>query len=119
DEARSVVAIRSAVRYRRGRPDAALREGMTRERRGLPPPAAILVFPGGCPMTWIYMLFAVVLVFAAAPAFADDKADLKALAGTWKVEKAEIEGKDQSATFNSMTLVIDDGKYSVDFGGPK
>jgi uncharacterized protein (TIGR03067 family) len=70
-------------------------------------------------MPQIHSLFAVALVFAVAPAFADDKSDMKALAGTWKVEKAEIDGKDQTEIFKAFTLVVEDGKYTADFGGPK
>jgi uncharacterized protein (TIGR03067 family) len=70
-------------------------------------------------MTRIRSLFAAALVFAAAPALADDKAELKALSGTWKVEKAEIEGKDQTEIFKTFTLLVDNEKYTVEFGEVK
>ena len=53
------------------------------------------------------------LLFLTTAAYADDKAELKALTGTWAVEKFEIEGGDQSDTFKGTELILDDGKYSV------
>jgi hypothetical protein len=47
----------------------------------------------------------VVALLAVAPfAVADDKKELKALDGTWTVEKAEVEGSDQTAAFSAAKL---------------
>src|SRR5262245_41527335 len=59
---------------------------------------------------------AICLSLFATMSFADDKADLKALAGTWLVEKFEIEGSDMSDNFKDLKLVIEDGKYTVTIG---
>lgn len=56
------------------------------------------------------------MILAVAPVLADDKADLKALAGTWSPEKFEIEGTDMSDGFKNLTLAIEDGKYTVTIG---
>jgi uncharacterized protein (TIGR03067 family) len=57
------------------------------------------------------------LVIAVAPAWADEKDDLKAMKGTWKVEKAVFMGSDATEIFKSVVLVIEDGKYTVTFAG--
>src|SRR5687767_7877902 len=60
---------------------------------------------------------AVVLVLVTS-ASADDKADeWKPLKGIWKVEKATLMGNDATAAFGSVVLTMDDGKYTVVFGG--
>jgi len=74
-----------------------------------PPP-----FHGDRLMTRIRTLFAVALVFAAAPALADDAKDM---VGTWAVEKATLGGKDMTETLKVLTLTIEaGGKYSVKHG---
>jgi uncharacterized protein (TIGR03067 family) len=53
---------------------------------------------------------------------ADEKADadLKAMVGKWKVEKAEYDGKDITAFFTTLKFGIHaGGKYTVDFGKEK
>jgi uncharacterized protein (TIGR03067 family) len=61
---------------------------------------------------------ALLVVAAAAPA--DDKADLKAAVGKWRVEKGTIGGVDQTALFKDLVLTIQaDGKYAVTFGAEK
>jgi uncharacterized protein (TIGR03067 family) len=69
-------------------------------------------------------LVLLVLLLAAVPAFADEKSDkantdeLKAMAGTWVIEKVSVEGKDFTETFKAMELILtEDGKYSVSFAG--
>ena len=55
------------------------------------------------------------VVLALCPAArADDFKDLK---GTWKVEKAVFMGNDSTALFGTAVLTIDEGKYTVAFGG--
>ncbi len=46
---------------------------------------------------------------------ADDKDDLKAMNGTWKMEKAIFMGKDSSELFKAATLTVEGGKYTVTF----
>ena len=60
--------------------------------------------------------FAVCLVAFASASFADEKAELKAIAGTWVVEKFEIDGSDMTDNFKSLMLVLDGNKYSVTIG---
>ena len=49
---------------------------------------------------------------------ADDKADdWKCLKGTWNVEKAVLRGQYATDTFKSAVLTLEEGKYSVAFGG--
>jgi uncharacterized protein (TIGR03067 family) len=49
---------------------------------------------------------------------ADDKDDeWKALKGTWKVEKAVLRGQDATDAFKTAVLMLDEGKYTVEFGG--
>jgi uncharacterized protein (TIGR03067 family) len=63
----------------------------------------------------------VLLAFAlTATARADDKADLKAGAGKWKLEKAEIGGKDALNTLKDLELeILADGKYTITVGSEK
>jgi uncharacterized protein (TIGR03067 family) len=62
-------------------------------------------------------MLAVLLLVAVVPAArADDKADLKALAGKWEVAKVEIEGKDTTGSFKDVVLMIEGDQYSVTFG---
>jgi uncharacterized protein (TIGR03067 family) len=56
------------------------------------------------------------VVLATAFASADDKAELKALAGKWEVTDAEIDGKKVTETFKSFELVIEAGNYTVKVG---
>ena len=52
----------------------------------------------------------------------DDAAakDLKALVGKWKLEKAELGGKDILALFKDLKFEIpESGKYKLEFGGQK
>lgn len=66
----------------------------------------------------IRITLALVLTILFAPgASADDKADLKALAGKWEVTEADIEGKKDSQTFKDVVLVIENDTYSVKVGG--
>jgi uncharacterized protein (TIGR03067 family) len=66
------------------------------------------------------VLFAVLATALVAPASADDKADLKALVGTWKMEKADLAGMDLTALFKTATLeTTADGKYTVTVNGQK
>ncbi|MBY0514224.1 MAG: TIGR03067 domain-containing protein [Gemmataceae bacterium] len=57
---------------------------------------------------------------AALVCSADDKADaadLKAMVGKWKVEKATLGGKDETATVKDLTLdVLPGGKWKMTFG---
>jgi uncharacterized protein (TIGR03067 family) len=65
-------------------------------------------------MTRIVTLFAAAMLFAA-PVRADD---LKDMAGTWGIEKAELGGKDITATLTGGTLTIAaGGKYTSVVGG--
>jgi uncharacterized protein (TIGR03067 family) len=56
------------------------------------------------------------LMLAAVPSIADDKAELKSIAGTWVPEKFEIEGSDMTEKFNSVVLEMDGEKYTVTVG---
>ena len=60
------------------------------------------------------LMLAVLFVPGAS---ADDKADLKALAGKWDVAEADIEGKKDAQTFKGVVLVIENDTYSVKVGG--
>src|SRR5262245_7243076 len=63
-------------------------------------------------------LSCVALVALTADLRADDKADeWKALKGTWKVEKAVLRGQDATDAFKTAVLNLDEGKYTVEFGG--
>lgn len=63
-------------------------------------------------------MFSALLVLSLAAAGADEKSELKALAGVWIIEKAEIDGTDQTALFKDATLTIkEDGAYDVEFMG--
>jgi uncharacterized protein (TIGR03067 family) len=61
----------------------------------------------------------VLLAFAlTASARGDDKADLKALVGKWKLEKAEVGGKDMLTVLKDLELEIQaDAKYVLKLGG--
>src|SRR5689334_13817157 len=63
---------------------------------------------------------AAVLALFVAPALAADKkadADLKAMVGKWKVEKAELGGKDITEHLKSLKFEVrDGGKYLVEVG---
>lgn len=63
------------------------------------------------------VLFAVVLLALAPFAAADDKAELKALAGKWEVTDAEIDGKKVTETFKNLELALENGNYTVKVGG--
>jgi uncharacterized protein (TIGR03067 family) len=64
-----------------------------------------------------------VLVLSLAVAAGDDKAneaDLKAMVGTWKLEKAVIGGKDEIEHLKDLKLEITEGgRYVVQVGGLK
>jgi uncharacterized protein (TIGR03067 family) len=66
-------------------------------------------------MNRVAHLFAVILTVALAPsARADTVADdWKALAGTWKVEKATLGGQDMSESLKTLVLIIEEGKYKL------
>lgn len=59
------------------------------------------------------------LACLCAVAVADDAKELKTLNGTWKVEKAEIDGADQTDAFKVAVMVLDNGTYDVSFGDMK
>lgn len=50
---------------------------------------------------------------------ADEKDDLKALAGTWVVESAEMDGADRLAVMKQYVLTLDGDKYVLDDNGRK
>jgi uncharacterized protein (TIGR03067 family) len=53
---------------------------------------------------------------------ADEKTDaeLKAMTGTWKVEKAEFAGNDATALLKELKLIVSEGgKYAVEIGKEK
>ena len=67
----------------------------------------------------LFLLPALLFVFLASSATGDEKtdADLKAMVGKWKVEKAELSGKDITEQLKELKLEILAGaKYSVVFG---
>lgn len=55
-------------------------------------------------------------VLLAPLAVADENKELKALTGTWVVEKMELEGTDAISTFKDVTLVIDGDRYTATIG---
>jgi uncharacterized protein (TIGR03067 family) len=55
------------------------------------------------------------VLLALCPAARGD--DWKDLKGTWKVEKAVFMGNDSTAVFGTAVLTIDEGKYTMAFGG--
>ena len=67
------------------------------------------------------------LLLSLAVAAGDDKktddkpaADLKALAGKWKLEKAELGGKDALGFLKDLKFEIGEGgKYAIELGGQK
>jgi uncharacterized protein (TIGR03067 family) len=66
-----------------------------------------------------YCLFVGSSTFAGMP---DDaaEADLKAMVGKWKVEKAELGGKDATAVVKDVKLELaEGGKYKLDLLGQK
>jgi uncharacterized protein (TIGR03067 family) len=66
-----------------------------------------------------YCLFVSSSTFAGKP---DDaaEADLKAMVGKWKVEKAELGGKDATAVVKDVKLELaEGGKYKLDLLGQK
>ena len=59
-----------------------------------------------------------VIALTAVPlVVADEKAEWKALKGSWIIDKATLMGKDQTAIFKSAVLTVDKGKYTLNFGG--
>jgi len=46
-----------------------------------------------------------------SPIMADEKAELKALAGRYDVVKVEVDGKDITESFKTVTLAVDGDKY--------
>ncbi|QEL15279.1 TIGR03067 domain-containing protein [Limnoglobus roseus] len=63
----------------------------------------------------LFALLTVVLVSGFARA--DDKTEMKALAGKWTVADAEVDGKKVSETFKNLELVLEGGNYTVKVGG--
>jgi uncharacterized protein (TIGR03067 family) len=68
--------------------------------------------------------FVAILAFClTVPAFAEDKkneADLKAMVGNWKVEKAELGGKDLTDQLKTLKFEVrDGGKYITQVGEVK
>jgi uncharacterized protein (TIGR03067 family) len=67
-------------------------------------------------------LAAIVALFLVVSARADEKTDaeLKSLVGNWKVEKAELAGKDATAFLKDVKLSVGaGGKYTVEIGKEK
>jgi uncharacterized protein (TIGR03067 family) len=60
---------------------------------------------------------AVVFASVAVPALADGKADLKAMAGTWAVDRVEIDGKDVTESFKNISLVLANDTYTATVNG--
>jgi uncharacterized protein (TIGR03067 family) len=48
---------------------------------------------------------------------ADEKAELKALNGTWNIEKAVFQGGNSTELFKTAVLKMEDGNYTVTFDG--
>lgn len=65
----------------------------------------------------VRVLFALLVLTTTGVTRADDKAEMKALAGKWEVFDAEVDGKKVTETFKGLELVVDAGNYSVKFGG--
>jgi uncharacterized protein (TIGR03067 family) len=63
------------------------------------------------------LLLACTLALASTGVVADDKAEWKALDGTWTVEKMLMNGTDQTALLKDGSLVIDSGKYTFTVKG--
>jgi uncharacterized protein (TIGR03067 family) len=67
-------------------------------------------------------LAGVLAICLGAPVLADEKADaeLKAMVGNWKLEKAELGGKDLTEHLKAMKFEIrDGGKYTVQIAEEK
>jgi uncharacterized protein (TIGR03067 family) len=65
-------------------------------------------------------LFAVGLLgVVAAGSPADEKGELKTVAGKWVVEKAESDGADATAALKAHTLILDGNAYTLDDNGTK
>jgi uncharacterized protein (TIGR03067 family) len=63
-------------------------------------------------------LFAVgLLCVVAAGVPADEKDELKAVAGAWRAEKAEQSGADVTGVLKAYTLTLDGGTYTLDDNG--
>lgn len=58
----------------------------------------------------------VLFVLLAPAALADNKTELKSLAGKWQVSDAEIDGKKVTDTFKDVVLTIENGNYTVKLG---
>jgi uncharacterized protein (TIGR03067 family) len=58
----------------------------------------------------------VLFVLLAPAALADNKSELKSLAGKWQVSDAEIDGKKVTETFKDVVLTIENGNYTVKLG---
>ncbi|HEX4607400.1 MAG TPA: TIGR03067 domain-containing protein [Urbifossiella sp.] len=58
---------------------------------------------------------AALVLLGTSPAGADD-ADRKALQGTWVIEAAKLAGRDHTADFAGMKLILDGDRYTADFG---
>lgn len=56
------------------------------------------------------------ILFGSALVAADADADLKAMQGTWVIDKAMLAGRDHTEDFQGMKLTIAGDKYTVDFG---
>lgn len=50
---------------------------------------------------------------------ADEKDELKTIAGAWVVEKAEMDGADRLAAMKQYVLTLDGDKYELDDNGRK
>lgn len=67
-------------------------------------------------MLRISTLCLLAMLVSQAAIQADGPADLKAMTGTWKLEKAIFMGADSTDLFKSTVLTIDGKKYSVAIG---
>ena len=63
--------------------------------------------------------FAVAAVLAGLSTATAADADLKAVAGTWVVEKAELDGQDLTKLMKAYVLTLDGGTYTLDDNGKK
>jgi uncharacterized protein (TIGR03067 family) len=62
--------------------------------------------------------FVLLALSLTATARGDDKADLKALVGKWKLEKAKLNGMDITEQFKTLDFEIPaEGKYTLKLGG--
>lgn len=63
------------------------------------------------------VLLMITFAAVAVPAAADGKTDLKAMAGTWAVDRVEIDGKDVTESFRNISLVLANDTYTATVNG--